>query len=421
MSVETTKISRNQSGLPKGAWLVVGVLFVIGMLNYLDRTMITTMRSSIVSAMPMTDAQFGLLTSVFLWTYGLLSPFAGFLADKFSRSKVVIGSLLVWSVVTWLTAYSRTFGQLLFTRVLMGVSEACYIPAALALISDYHRSSTRSLATGIHMTGIMLGSSLGFLGGWIAESYQWSSAFKIFGVVGVLYCVVVLLFLKEAPKSAEDKANEASAEEVNFFSGVKDLFKKRSYILMFFYWGLLGVVTWLVIGWLPTFYKEHFNLTQTTAGLYATAYLYPASIVGLLVGGYVADRWSRRNPRARILVPAIGLCIGAPCILMASFIPVIPVVIILFMVYAVTKAFTDTNMMPMLCLAVDPRYRATGYGVLNFFSTIIGGLGLYIGGMLRDSDIDLSLMFKIAAVVMIICSALLFSIKLKPKGTGKEL
>src|SRR5690606_30650925 len=152
----------------------------------------TTMRGSIVEAIPMTDAQFGLLTAVFLWIYGLLSPVAGFMADRLGKSKVILGSLFVWSLVTWLTGYAKTFEQLLVTRALMGISEACYIPAALALIMDYHRGPTRSLATGIHMAGIMTGQSLGFVGGWLAESYAWNTAFLLFGVFGVVYSLVLL-------------------------------------------------------------------------------------------------------------------------------------------------------------------------------------------------------------------------------------
>ncbi|MDP2338849.1 MAG: MFS transporter, partial [Bacteroidota bacterium] len=169
--------SPHKTELPSRAWLIVFLLCIVGALNYIDRTMITTMRSSITEAIPMSDAKFGLLTAVFLWVYGILSPFAGFLADRFNRSRVIIMSLFVWSAVTWLTAYATTFEQLLATRALMGISEACYIPAALALISDYHKGTTRSLAIGIHMAGIMVGQSLGFIGGWIAEEHDWSAAF----------------------------------------------------------------------------------------------------------------------------------------------------------------------------------------------------------------------------------------------------
>ncbi len=397
--------------LPKGAWLTVALLFFIGALNYLDRIMITTMRSSIIEAMPMSEGRFGLLTSAFLWTYGILSPFAGYLADKFNRSRVVIFSLFIWSAITWLTAYSTTFGQLLASRILMGVSEACYIPAALALISDYHRSSTRSLATGIHMTGVMVGSTLGFLGGMIAEDISWNKPFVIFGIVGTVYAFFVSFFLRDPSKNISNADDIEKGQKVNFFEGAKGLFRKKDYNLMLGYWGLLGIVGWLVIGWLPTYYKEQFNLSQSVAGLYATGYLYPAQIAGLLLGGFLADKWSRTNRLARIQVPAIGLCIAAPCVFLAGNSAVLPLAIALFVLYAVTRSFSDSNMMPMLCMVSDARYRATGYGILNFFSTIIGGLALYAGGVLRDSDVGLSKIYSFAALTMIICALLLFMIR----------
>ncbi len=418
MSDTPTRILAPGFKLPKGAWLVVALLFFIGALNYLDRIMITTMRSSIIDALPMSDAQFGLLTSTFLWTYGILSPLAGFLADKFNRSRVVIGSLLVWSIVTWLTAYSRTYEQLLVTRILMGISEACYFPAALALIADYHRNATRSLATGIHMIGIQVGSSLGFLGGIIAENHTWNYVFIFFGVLGIVYSLVIALFLRDLPQNMDDTIKDKPEDKVNFFDGIRDLFRRKSFILMLGYWSLLGIVGWLIIGWLPTYYKEHFKLSQGIAGLYATGYLYPAQIVGLLLGGYLADRWTRSNKRARILVPAIGCCIAAPAILLASGTTILPLAIFAFMLYALTRAFGDSNMMPMLCMVVDPRYRATGYGVLNFFGTIVGGTALYAGGVLRDSNIDLSKIYQFAALMMMMCGIMLFMIK--PKSTFEE-
>lgn len=407
------------SKLPKGAWLVVALLFFVGALNYLDRTMITTMRSSIVEAMPMTDAQFGLLTSVFLWVYGIFSPFAGFLADRFNRSRVIIGSLIVWSAVTWLTAHATTFEELLVTRALMGISEACYIPAALALIVDYHKGATRSLATGIHIAGIMVGQSLGFVGGWMAEKHDWNFVFRIFGIIGILYSVVLVFMLRDLTSTKVDEFVEKKEDKVNFFKAIKELFSRRSFILMFAFWGLIGIVGWLIIGWLPTYYKEHFNLSQGVAGLYATGYLIPASIVGLLWGGFWADRWSRTNPRARILVPVIGLCIAVPFIFMASYTTVLSLAIIFFLVYAFTRSFVDSNLMPILCMVADPRYRATGFGILNFFATVVGGIGLYAGGILRDAHIDLSKMFQFSALTMVICAFLLFMVKPQPKYIEK--
>ncbi|RYY06807.1 MAG: MFS transporter, partial [Sphingobacteriaceae bacterium] len=320
LATQAVPLESTEPKLLSKAWLTVVLLCVVGCLNYLDRTMITTMRESVVKAIPMTDAQFGLLTSVFLWVYGLLSPVAGFLADRFNRSRVIIGSLLVWSIVTLLTSYVKTYEQLLITRAIMGISEACYIPAALALIVDYHKGSTRSFASGIHIAGITLGSSLGFLGGWIAEKHSWTTAFSLFGLVGIAYSVVLLFTLRDAPKSNFLNSDATKSDyEVKFSSALKNIFSSRSYVLTLIYFGLLGIVGWMILGWLPTYYKEHFKLTQAAAGLYATAYVYPASLVGVITGGFLADKWSKRNKNARILLPVIGLLIAAPFIFMASY------------------------------------------------------------------------------------------------------
>jgi MFS family permease len=412
MSDERVVTALTEQKLPARAWLFVAMLCLVGCLNYLDRIMITTMRSSIIDSIPMTEAQFGLLTSVFLWVYGILSPLAGYLADRFNRSRVIVGSLFVWSAVTWLTAHATTFEELLATRALMGISEACYVPAALALISDYHRGATRSLATGIHMTGMMAGQSLGFLGGMLAENHNWNYAFSLFGVIGIIYTLILAPTLKDAP-DRETNAAGSGPSEISFRSGFVDLFSRGSFRRALGFWGLLGVVGWMIVGWLPTFYKERFGLSQGEAGLYATGFIHSIGLIGVLLGGWLADRWSQRYSRARILVPAWGLLIAAPCVVLASNTHTLWIAIFALMLYALTKAFSDANMMPILCMISDPRYRATGYGILNFFSCIIGGIGLYMTGYLRDAHIDLSVMFQFASGVMLICASLLFSIRIK--------
>src|SRR5438128_3572998 len=154
------------------AWLLIALLWVVGLLNYLDRQVIFSVFPLLQSEFRLSDAELGLLTPAFLWVYGILSPFAGFLADRGSRKKIIIASLAVWSVVTWLTGHASNFPQLLIARALMGISEACYIPAALALIADYHSERTRSLATGLHQSGLYVGIILGGgAGGWIGQNY----------------------------------------------------------------------------------------------------------------------------------------------------------------------------------------------------------------------------------------------------------
>src|SRR5688572_28295397 len=269
--------------------MVVALLAVVACLNYLDRVILTTMRGSIISAIPMTDAQFGLLTSAFLWVYALMSPLGGFLADRISRTKVIIASLFLWSGVTWLTAHATTFPELLATRVLMGLGEACYIPAALALIADYHRGPTRSLATGVHMIGISVGQGLGGLGGLLAERHDWTYPFTLFGGIGVVYSIVLLSTLRDVPPPPV-VAGVSAPPRIGFWASVRDLFREPSYRLALVYWGLVSIGTWAVMGWLPTLLGERFNLSQGTAGLSATGYLQPAAWVGLIVGGILSDR-----------------------------------------------------------------------------------------------------------------------------------
>ncbi|MBN8822352.1 MULTISPECIES: MFS transporter [unclassified Spirosoma] len=391
-------------------WVVVALLCVVGCLNYLDRMMITTMRLSIVESIPMSEAQFGLLTSLFLWIYGLLSPLSGFLADRFSRSKVIIISLFVWSLVTLMTSYVTTFEGLLLTRALMGISEACYIPAALALIADYHRGNSRSLATGIHMGGIMIGQSLGFIGGWLAEDRTWNYVFFVFGIVGVIYAFILLVTLRDRkPDVVQD--DRLPEKNIGMREAVRILFSNRSYWLAIGFWGIAGVVTWMIAGWLPTYFQEHFRLTQRMAGVYATGYFYPASLVGVILGGFLADRWSRSHPKGRLLVPIIGLVVAAPAVFLASSTQVLPLAIIGFTTYAFTRTFLDANMMPILCLIVDQRYRATGYGIINMVSVSIGGMGIYAGGAIRDAHLDLSTLFRIGSVALLISAALLYKVK----------
>ena len=400
------------------AWLTVALLWFVGCLNYIDRVMITTMRQSIVDAIPMTDAQFGLLTTVFLLVYAVLSPFAGYLADRFNRSHVIVVSLIVWSVITWLTAHATTYGQLLMTRALMGISEACYIPAALALIADYHGVKTRSLANGAHLSGVMVGAGLGGLGGWIVERHGWAQAFIWFGQFGVVLAVVAAIYLRDRrPAPALAGIGVAEAQEVKLSVALKSLFGRKEFQMALAYWGLLGASVWAVVGWMPTYLNEHFKLSQGVAGLSATGYYQGASLIGVIFGGFWADRWSRKRADAPILVPLIGMCIAAPAILIASSTNILPLAIGGLMLFGLTKAFADANMMPILTLISDRRFRATGYGVLNLCACVVGGITIYAGGVLRDAKVDVSKVFQFGAATVVVCAFLLYFVK--PTGHKK--
>ena len=407
-------MSSTETTLSNRAWLMVALLWFVACLNYLDRMILITMRTSIKEAIPMTDAQFGLLTTIFLVSYGLLSPLGGFVADRFSRSRIIIFSLFAWSATTWLTAHASTVGELLFYRALMGISEACYFPAAGALLMDYHRNSTRSLANGIHLSGVMVGSGLGGLGGYIADRHPWTFVFELFGVIAVVYSIVLFFLLKDRPPQAIPITSASApiiVEKGNLFQAIASLFSRPAYILALLFWGLLGLASWSFIGWLPTYLSERFGLSQGEAGLTSMGYIYSGSLVGMVVGGYWADRWSKHSPRARIWVGVIGVLIATPAILVASNAGVLTLVLVALVIYGFARPFPDANMVPILCQIVDPRYLATGVGVLNMFAVFVGGATIYAGGALRDAKVDITTVFNCGAVGLVICAALLWFVR----------
>lgn len=395
------------------AWLIVGLLWVVACLNYLDRLTLASMRDSVKADIAMTDAQFGLLTSVFLWVYGALSPLGGFIADRFSRKAVIVGSLAVWSAVTWLTGQVQSFESLLVARALMGVSEACYIPAGLALIADYHQGQTRSLATGVHMSGVYAGAALGGLGGYIAEHYSWRQGFTWFGLFGLAYAFVLLFVLSEpggkqqaGAQLGPGRAGRGGAQ-VRVREALRALFGQLSFWALLSYFSLFALANWGINGWLPTYLREQFQLGEGKAGLSATGYIQLASFAGVLVGGWWSDRWARHNVRGRLYVPAIGFCLGGPFLFLMASTNIFLVAVAGMLVYGLGRGFSDASTMPILCQIVSPRYRATGYGFLNFFSTFVGGAMIYAGGALKDAGVGLGSIFQFSAAGLVVAALVL--------------
>jgi len=397
------------TNMTRYSWSLVAMLWVVACLNYFDRIVLTSMRDPIVAEFQMNDAQFGLLTSVFLWSYAILSPFGGFFADKYSRKGVIVLSVAIWSAVTLWTGYVKSYNELLLTRFLMGVSEACYLPAALALITDHHRDRTRSLATGLHMSGLYAGLALGGLGGYISESWGWRSAFLVFGIFGIVYAIFLYFTLKERKGHVSD-TDGTQREGMSMVRSIGALFKERSFNILLFYFTVLGTANWLIYGWLPTFLKEQFNLRLGEAGISATGYIQLGSLLGVVIGGLVADRWARRNPKSRIHVIIMGFTVGAPFLFLMSTTSVFALAIFAMVVFGLARGFNDANLMPILRQVSDERYIATGYGFLNLFSSVVGGLMVYVGGALKDADLRLSVIYQSAAVLMLIATWSLFFI-----------
>lgn len=191
--------------------MVVGLLWVVALLNYMDRQMLSTMRDAM--AIDISDLEskvmFGKVMSAFMWIYGFMSPVSGIVADRINRKWLIVVSLSVWSTVTLLMGYASTYDEIYWLRALMGVSEALYIPAALSLIADYFTGKQLSLAICIHMTGLYMGQAIGGFGAFVAEHLSWQSTFHWFGIIGIVYALVLVVFLYEKRNgSASQKSDK---------------------------------------------------------------------------------------------------------------------------------------------------------------------------------------------------------------------
>ena len=405
-----------RSHSPHYAWIVVALLVPVALLNYLDRQMLASMKFSVMRDLPdiALEARWGAILALFKWVYAFLSPIGGYLADRYSRRHVIAGSLLVWSAVTWLTGHVGSYEQLMATRALMGISEAFYIPAALALIADFHTGHTRSRAVGLHQMGIYFGVIVGGFAGYAADhpSLGWRFAFEICGVAGILYAFPLFVLLRNPPRL------NSNAPRPSPGGAVRELLGNRSFVLLVLYFTLPALAGWIVRDWMPAILKAEFGIGQGLAGVSATIYWQSAAIVGAVAGGWLADRWMRRTPRGRIFVSALGMAMIVPAMFGVGYAPatgLLSVAIAFLVLFGLGWGFFDSNNMPILCQIARPDLRATGYGIMNLVSISCGGFADWGFGLLRDRHVPLFGIFSVFASVALVSIVLVLLIK--PRDT----
>ncbi len=404
-------MNRATTNISGYAWAVVALLWPVAMLNYLDRQMLATIRASIRADMPsiVDDQHFGALMAVFMWVYAFLSPVGGYVADKINRRVMVIASLFVWSAVTWATGHAQTYSQMLITRASMGISEAFYMPAALALITDFHTGGTRAKAVGIHQSGIYAGLALGGIGGYIALKSSWRHCFTWFGIAGVIYSIILLATLRDAP--AAPAAN--GTKKVTVLETLKALWSQPAFWILVIYFTLPAIAGWITKNWLPTFLGDKFNLNEGVAGISATGFSQIASFVGVILGGAVADWWMRRTNRGRIFTSALGVLLLVPAMLGLGLAWSLAAAIAFMILFGIGWGFFDCNNMPILCQIARPEHRATGYGFMNMVSISVGACTALGLGWVAGQQLPFSIAFAASAVLALVSAGLILLVKPK--------
>ena len=403
-------------------WIVVGLLWFVALLNYLDRQMLSTMQASMqldIKELAIAE-NFGRVMGIFLLIYGLMSPVAGALADKLNRKWLIVGSLFVWSAVTWGMGHAQTYEQVYWLRALMGVSEALYLPTGLAMIADYHTSKTRSLAIGVHMSGLYTGQALGGFGATIAANYSWQTVFHWFGIVGVIYAVILVFILYDVEghtmRKTKLEPSAAKKPKESIFKSFGVVFSILSFWVLLFYFMAPSLPGWATKNWLPTLFSSNLGIEMAKAGPMATITIAIASFVGVLIGGPMSDRWVQTNIKGRIYTSAIGLSLTIPALVLLGLGSTQVALIGAGVVFGIGYGMFDTNNMPILTQIVPQKYRATAFGVMNMMGVFAGyAVTLMLGSSTDANNLGADFSKLAVAVLAAVVLLLLF---IKPQ---KEL
>lgn len=402
-------------------WIVVALLWGVALLNYMDRQMLSTMKDSMqIDIVELQSAtNFGRLMAIFLWIYGLMSPVAGMIDDRFNRKWLIVGSLFVWSSVTYLMGVAQTFEQIYWLRALMGVSEALYIPAGLSLIADYHSGRSRSLAVGLHMTGLYTGQAIGGFGATVAAAFSWQTTFHWFGIIGILYAFLLVVFLRDKKREVEMKIQPSAVQpKESLWQSLKKLTGSVAFWIILLYFAASSLPGWATKNWLPTLFSENLNLPMSEAGPISTFTIALSSFVGVLFGGSLSDRWVQKNLKGRVYTSAIGLGLTIPSLLLLGMGHHIVSVVGAGLLFGIGFGMFDANNMPILCQFVSSRRRATAYGVMNMTGVFAGAAITDLLGQWTDGG-NLGMGFAMLSIVIavVVCCQLIF---LRPKTDNAD-
>lgn len=403
-------------------WIVVALLWVVALLNYMDRQMLSTMREAMQFDIVELESavNFGRLMAIFLWIYGFMSPVAGAVADRIDRKWLIVASLGVWSAVTLLMGYSTSFTQIYWLRALMGVSEALYIPAALSLIADYFTGKARSLAIGIHMTGLYLGQAVGGFGATVAAAFSWQTAFHWFGLAGIVYALVLILFLHEKRREPGEHAERSEPDRKSepVWKSFSLIFSNIAFWTILFFFASSSLPGWATKNWLPTLFAESLGIPMSQAGPISTITIALSSFIGVMIGGPISDRWVRRNLRGRVYTSAIGLALMIPALVLLGVGGGMFAAVSAGLFFGVGYGMFDANNMPILCQFVPARQRASAYGLMNMTGVFAGAVITKVLGSWAEAG-NLGLGFALMSAVLVLALALQL-IVLRPKTDNME-
>lgn len=380
------RLSRRAAGPASSAhkWAVAAVLAVAAAINYADRAAIAAVFPLLRAELSLSDVALASLGSAFLWCYALCSPVSGLLADRLSRSRLVVLSLAAWSLIAGLTGSASTLWQLILLRAALGAAESLYLPAATALLADWHGTETRATAMSIHSVGLNLGLvGGGTAAGYLGDRFGWRPGFWLLGLTGLGFALPAWWILRRGADRGNSRGAKPAAARV--LETLGELSRIPSYLLLLGKAVLAGVGVWIFFNWLPLFYRESFGLSLASAGFAGTFMLQSATTLGIACGGVLSDRLAKRRTRYRVLLQSFSYLAAAPFLLVFLGRPGLKRASAGIFCFSFFRGVGQSNENPVLCDVVPPRLRSTAIGFMNTGACIAGGAGVMVTGLLKAS------------------------------------
>lgn len=394
-------------------WEVLLLLWMAYLLNQGDRQVFNTVLPAIRDALNLTDTSVGLIATIFNLFYAIMVPIGGWAGDRFSRKWVTTISILFWSVATMFTGLATSFMWLVILRsVATGGGEAFFGPANYSLLGQYH-TDTRARAMSIHQTAYYVGVILaGWLAGLIADKLGWKYSFIIFGAVGIVWGILMIIRLKDYPKEGNAIAvsSPQSDKKPGFFDGFKVVFTtSTSLMLTIGFSGLIFVITGYMT-WVPAYLQEEFGQSQAAAGFNSMFWTYVAAFAGVLIAGTLSDKLAAKNHKVRMTLQAAGLIGGAVFLFFMGGHPALWLLYVSFAGWGFFRAFFDANTYAVLYDVTPEHMHASCSSAMIMTGFAVGALAPVVLGALKESMGSLSRTFPILAVIWVVCGLLMLAV-----------
>ncbi|HWX22849.1 MAG TPA: MFS transporter [Candidatus Binatia bacterium] len=370
---------------PSYKWWVVFMLWWVCFLNYADRQAIGSVVPLLARDFEFDAVQLGLIGSSFAWVYALMAPTAGLMADRAVRKRLLVWACVVWSFFTLATAWCGNLWMFVTVRALTGLGETFYFPAAMALISDYHGSRSRSRAMSWHQSAVYAGTILGsWIAALLAERQGWRVPFFLFGPLGFALAVVLWQCLREPQRGAAEDPNQAPLPEsgapLSVGETLRQILRTPAALLLMGAFLCANFVAVIFLTWTPTFLVQKFHYNIGAAGLTGTFYIHLASALAVPFAGWLADRLVRHQATGRMLVQTLGLLAGAAFVFVVGNTDNTTTLLLAMTCFGLCKGFYDSGIFASLYDAIEPRARGTAAGLMNSIGWGGGALGpLFVG------------------------------------------